>query len=68
MQNREMFLSHGGEAFDYAPCLNASPAHVALYAGLFERHVQGWPGLDGRDDPSEREAARQRALSLGASA
>ena len=68
MQNREMFLSHGGEAFDYAPCLNASPTHVALYAGLFERHVQGWPGLDGRDDPAEREAARQRALSLGAPA
>ena len=68
MQNREMFLSHGGEAFDYAPCLNSSPAHVALYAGLVERHAQGWPGLDGRDDAAEREAARQRALDLGAPA
>ena len=28
MQNRELFLGQGGEAFDYVPCLNSSAAHV----------------------------------------
>ncbi|MFO1406150.1 MAG: ferrochelatase [Steroidobacteraceae bacterium] len=68
MQNREMFLSHGGEAFDYVPCLNSSESQVELYADLFARHAQGWPGLDGGDDAPARASARQRALDLGAPA
>ena len=68
MQNRDMFLSHGGEAFDYVPCLNASEAQVALYEHLVESHARGWPEFSGRDDADAREKSRQRALALGARA
>jgi protoporphyrin/coproporphyrin ferrochelatase len=66
MQNREAFLSKGGEAFDYAPCLNSSEPHVALYEQVVLRHVQGWPELAGQDDADARAQSRQRALALGA--
>ena len=68
MQNRDMFLSHGGEAFDYVPCLNAGDAQVGLYAGVVASHAHGWPEFSGRDDPAAREASRHRALELGAQA
>ncbi len=68
MQNREAFLSHGGEAFDYAPCLNSSEPHVALYEQVVLRHAQGWPELEGRDDTETLARSRERALALGAPA
>jgi ferrochelatase len=66
MQNREMFLSHGGEAFDYVPCLNAGDAQVALYERLVVHHAQGWPQLSGRNDPAMLAESRRHALALGA--
>jgi len=66
MQNREAFLSHGGEAFDYVPCLNSSPAHVALYEQIVRRHASGWPEIEGRDDSADLPMSRERALALGA--
>ena len=68
MQNREAFLSRGGEAFDYAPCLNSSEPHVALYEQVVLRHAQGWPELEGRDDTEALARSRERALALGAPA
>ena len=68
MQNREAFLSRGGEAFDYAPCLNSSEPHVALYEQVVLRHAQGWPELEGRDDTEALAQSRERALALGAPA
>jgi len=66
MQNREAFLAHGGEAFDYVPCLNSSAPQVTLYEQLVLRHAQGWPELGGRDDSAELPKSRERALALGA--
>ena len=66
MQNREAFLSHGGEAFDYVPCLNSSPAHVALYERIVLTHARGWPEIEGRDDSAALPKSRERALALGA--
>jgi len=67
MQNRELFLSHGGEAFDYVPCLNASPAHVDALEDVVMTHAQGWPELSGEaPDDAARARSRQRALELGA--
>jgi ferrochelatase len=66
MQNREMFLSHGGEAFDYVPCLNSSEAHVGVYERIVEKHAQGWPELANWDDAAVRAEARMRALDMGA--
>jgi ferrochelatase len=66
MQNRDAFLSHGGEAFDYVPCLNSSAPQVGLYEQLVLKHAQGWPELSGRDDSAELPKSRERALTLGA--
>jgi ferrochelatase len=68
MQNREAFLAHGGEAFDYVPCLNSSEPQLALYEQLVLRHAQGWPELAGGDDSARRAESRARALALGATA
>jgi ferrochelatase len=68
MQNREMFLSHGGEAFDYVPCLNSSAAQVDLYDQVITRHAQGWPEFSGSDDSALLAESRRRALALGAKA
>jgi ferrochelatase len=68
MQNREAFLAHGGEAFDYVPCLNSSEPHVSLYEQLVLRHAQGWPELEGGDDSARLADSRARALAMGATA
>ncbi|MBT8446743.1 MAG: ferrochelatase [Gammaproteobacteria bacterium] len=68
IRGQETFAEHGGEALRYIPALNADDAHAAALAGLIERAVKDWPELEA-DTPeavAEREAARQRALALGA--
>ena len=37
MQNRELFLAHGGERYEYIPCLNDAPAHIEALAGIVRR-------------------------------
>jgi ferrochelatase len=67
MQNRELFLAHGGEAFDYVPCLNASPGHVTALENVIMEHTHGWPELTSTPvDTAQLGAARERALALGA--
>ncbi|QPF74846.1 ferrochelatase [Roseateles sp. DAIF2] len=39
---REAFLHEGGQDFGYIPCLNDSPAGMAMLTSLAERHLQGW--------------------------
>lgn len=41
-QDRDIFLSAGGENFSYIPALNASESHIDALAGLVLRHMQGW--------------------------
>jgi ferrochelatase len=67
MQNREAFLAHGGEAFDYVPCLNSTQPQVNLYERIVLKHAQGWPEIEGRDDSAALPKSRERALALGAS-
>jgi ferrochelatase len=67
MQNRDLFLGGGGEAFDYVPCLNASDAHVAALEDVVLQHAQGWPELDaGPAATADLAESRSRALALGA--
>jgi protoporphyrin/coproporphyrin ferrochelatase len=67
MQNREMFLGHGGAEFDYVPCLNASAAHVTALMDVVLQHGQGWPEFaDVAPDQAPLVAARERALHFGA--
>ncbi len=42
-ENREYFEEHGGERFQYIPCLNDRPDHIKVLADLVTRHAQGWP-------------------------
>jgi ferrochelatase len=65
IRNRELFLSRGGESYDYIPALNASPAHVDLLANLIRRHIQGWP--EATAVVPVDALARERALRAGAS-
>jgi ferrochelatase len=64
LRNRETFLTHGGEHYDYVPALNESPAHADLLAALIERHASGWRTAD--ETGGDASATRRRALERGA--
>jgi len=64
-QNRELFLSKGGERFSYIPALNDRAEHVDVLAGLIDAQLQGWqPALE--NSPGDLAQCRQRALAHGA--
>jgi ferrochelatase len=42
MQNREVFLSAGGEIYHYIPALNDQPDHIRSLADLVVQHIGGW--------------------------
>jgi ferrochelatase len=42
VQNREIFLHHGGEKFAHVPCLNDSPAGMRVIKSVVLRELQGW--------------------------
>ena len=42
VQNREIFLHHGGEHFAHVPCLNDSPEGMRVITTLVLRELQGW--------------------------
>ncbi|MEJ2059937.1 MAG: ferrochelatase [Gammaproteobacteria bacterium] len=70
MQNRDVFLASGGEAYRYIPALNDSPEHIEALSGLVERHAQGWPEAaadwDPEDDQRRRAESAARAQRYGA--
>ncbi len=61
MENRDVYLEAGGERYEYIPCLNDDPAHIAMMRQLVERHTMGWP--TSFESGLERQ---QRARALGA--
>lgn len=67
-ENREYFEEHGGERFQYIPCLNDRPDHINFLGELIERHAQGWPEADVARDISkvneELASSARRALEL----
>ena len=44
VQNKEIFISSGGEKFNYIKCLNDDPQHLNMLALLILNHMKGWPG------------------------
>lgn len=68
--NRDIFMTAGGENFQYVPALNATPIHIKMLADLAEQHCQGWPEAiptwDHPADLSARELSKHRALEMGA--
>ena len=45
MEGRETFMAAGGSHFAYLPCLNASPAGIAMLRALLARELAGWVEL-----------------------
>ena len=42
VQNREIFLKHGGQHFSHIPCLNDSPPGMRVITKVVLRELQGW--------------------------
>ncbi len=64
MQNRDVFMDNGGKQYQYIPALNASDAHIHLFADLVQQHSQGWPQIV--QESSNLAQTSQRARDLGA--
>ena len=67
MEAREAFLSSGGQAFHYIPCLNDRLDWIRALSRVVEQHLRGWPTqneqLPSADDLRQRQ---ERARELGA--
>ena len=70
MENREIFLSNGGETFNYIPALNDHPDHISALCELVVQHSFGWPetmpGWDAGQRAVEANKSRDRAIKMGA--
>lgn len=42
VENRDYFLAAGGECYQYIPCLNSAPNHIAALASIANDHLAGW--------------------------
>jgi ferrochelatase len=64
-QMRGLFVGAGGERFRYIPALNDRSDHIRALADLVRKNCVGWAPTETVEDA---EAARERALAMGASA
>ncbi len=62
-ENRDYFLAAGGEHFDYIPCLNSEPGHIAALASIVKGQLSEWLDDSGNNISAETQA---RAAALGA--
>lgn len=65
-QDRELFQSRGGGAYNYIPALNDSDAHLELLSALVAQHRQGWEGPADTDSVEQRQETQRRAQAMGA--
>jgi len=63
-QNKTLFLSEGGETFEYIPALNDDPAHVDTLTGLVMRHMDGWVSANVNRDDSRCGTERVRRAGV----
>jgi ferrochelatase len=64
MEVKAAFVEEGGSSFHYIPCLNDSQVWINALQEIVKTHISGWP-LE-QAPQSERDAARQAALAMGA--
>jgi len=65
MEGKHAFLTAGGQAFHYIPCVNDSPAFINALGALAQQHLAGWPTLQAVDAAALTDS-RARALEAGA--
>ena len=65
IEGKQAFLSSGGSAYHYIPCLNANAHWAEAFTNLIESHLQGWPTLEA-PDAGQLAASRERARAMGA--
>jgi len=63
-ENKEYFMEHGGERFQYIPCLNDRTDHMDMLAELVLQHCQGWPELSSNRDEANEAEQRQISATL----
>jgi ferrochelatase len=61
-ENREYFMSAGGERYEYIPCLNSTPAHINALGQMIAQQLDGWL----QTPTPDCAATQQRARALGA--
>ena len=42
VENRDYFLAAGGQRYEYIPCLNSSPTHIACLEEIITEQMTGW--------------------------
>ena len=67
MEGKQAFLSNGGQAFHYIPCLNDRADWIRALTKLVETHLQGWP-TQGAQQPGNHDLIQQRNRALAAGA
>jgi ferrochelatase len=71
-QNRELFLSRGGESFEYIPALNDQDIHMEALTNIVLRYASDWPLTADVWDETRRAAElserTRRARHYGAEA
>ncbi|MGH6627648.1 MAG: ferrochelatase [Burkholderiaceae bacterium] len=65
IEGRQAFMTSGGQAFHYIPCLNDSPEWITALCQLAQQHLAGWP-TQSIDDEAALARSRAAALALGA--
>lgn len=69
MEAREAFLSSGGQAFHYIPCLNDRLDWIRALSRIVEQHLRGWPTqLEQQPSAQTLRERQERAKALGAKA
>jgi ferrochelatase len=66
VENREAFLSAGGEQFHYIPALNDRTDHIQALAGLVQKHLCGWMDWDAGQQDIEAQQRLHLARARGA--
>ena len=66
MENRSVFLTAGGESFNYIPALNAETIHIDALANIVVQHTQGWPECSNDYQAPDKNAIEERVKKIEA--
>ena len=65
IQNRELFIEHGGSQLTYIDALNDSENHVNLLSALIKKNLGDWYEIPPSTTEGQSTAARRaRAMAL----